>query len=339
MNIDSSKRRAGPLANSTYAPPWWLPGGDLQTLYARSLARRCQITYQRERWDTPDGDFIDLDWLDSGGPDDRLLVLFHGLEGCSRSHYALSLMAMARQLGWRGVVPHFRGCSGELNRLPRAYHSGDSAEIDWILRRLKASQPRHKICPVGISLGGNMLLKWLGETGSAAGAIVERAAAVSAPVDLNAAASVLDFGHRRAIYTRSFVESLKPKILTKIAAHNLKIDPASVLACATFREIDDLYTAPVHGFTDARDYWTRSSCKPWLRQIEVPTLLINALNDPFLPVSALPMDRDVSESVTLEFPDCGGHVGFVSGGFPGRLDWLPQRVTEFLSASICRSDI
>jgi predicted alpha/beta-fold hydrolase len=332
MQITSSEQKVRSLKNSTYAPPWWLPGGNLQTLYARTLARRYQVQYRRERWDTPDGDFIDLDWIEPAGDNAKLLVLFHGLEGCSRSHYALSLMAVARQSGWCGVVPHFRGCSGEMNRLPRAYHSGDSAEIDWILRRLKASNPRSDISAVGISLGGNMLLKWLGENGGQAGAIVERAAAVSAPVDLNAAARVLDIGHRRAIYTRSFIESLKPKIVAKIAEHKLQIDPAAVLACATFREIDDLYTAPIHGFNDAIDYWTRASSKPWLQQIQIPTLLVNALNDPFLPVSALPADKDVSASVTREFPDSGGHVGFVSGGFPGQLGWLPHRIIQFFSS-------
>ena len=239
---------------------------------------------------------------------------------------------MAQQRGWRGVVPHFRGCGGELNRLPRAYHSGDSAELDWILRRLKARDPRSDIYAVGISLGGNMLLKWLGENGGDAGAIVERAAAVSAPVDLNAAASVLDFGHRRAIYTRSFIESLKPKILAKITAHKLKIDPQAVFACSTFRQIDDLYTAPIHGFKDADDYWTKSSSKPWLKYIRVPTLLINARDDPFLPSSALPNEGEVSDSVTLGFPNFGGHVGFVSGQFPGSLDWLPQQIFQFFTA-------
>jgi predicted alpha/beta-fold hydrolase len=314
-----------------YIAPWWLPGGDLQTIYARSLARNYQINYRRERWETPDGDFIDLDFVDSSNDSAKLLVLFHGLEGSSQSHYARSLMALGSRRGWRGLVVNFRGCSGEINRLPRAYHSGDSAEIDWILRRLKASNPRSEIYAVGVSLGGNMLLKWLGEAGREAGAIIERAAAVSAPVDLRAAASVLDFGHRRALYTRRFLVSLKRKMLAKISQHGLKIDPAEILACSTFREIDDLYTAPVHGFKDADDYWTRSSSKPWLKQIQIPTLLINARNDPFLPASALPHDGEVSASVTLEFSNSGGHVGFVSGRWPGQLEWLPRRILGFFA--------
>ena len=296
------------------------------------LAGQYEIHYRRERWETPDGDFIDLDWTEPSADDRKLLVLFHGLEGSSQSHYARSLMAFGSRRGWRGLVVNFRGCSGETNRLPRAYHSGDSAEVDWILRRLKARDPRSEIYAVGVSLGGNMLLKWLGEAGGDAGAIIERAAAVSAPVDLRAAASVLDFGHRRALYTRRFLVSLKRKMLTKISQHGLKIDAGEILACSTFREIDDLYTAPIHGFKDADDYWTRSSSKPWLKQIQIPTLLINARNDPFLPASALPHNGEVSDSVTLDFPNVGGHVGFVSGSFPGSLDWLPQNIFQFFTA-------
>ena len=332
MDIESTEQKAGLLVNSTYAPPWWLPGGDLQTVYARMLAGQYEIHYRRERWETPDGDFIDLDWTEPSADDRKLLVLFHGLEGSSQSHYARSLMAFGSRRGWRGLVVNFRGCSGETNRLPRAYHSGDSAEVDWILRRLKARDPRSEIYAVGVSLGGNMLLKWLGEAGGDAGAILERAAAVSAPVDLSAAASVLDFGHRRALYTRRFLVSLKRKMLAKISQHGLNIDAAEILVCSTFREIDDLYTAPIHGFKDADDYWTRSSSKPWLQQIQIPTLLINARNDPFLPASALPHNGEVSDSVTLDFPNVGGHVGFVSGSFPGSLDWLPQNIFQFFTA-------
>lgn len=313
-----------------YIAPWWLPGGHLQTIYAYARAANQLIHYRRERWETPDGDFIDLDWLDSGNDEAKLLVLFHGLEGSSRSHYALSIMALAQQQGWRGVVPHFRGCSGEANRLPRSYHSGDIPEIDWILSRLKEENPQCAIYVAGVSIGGNMLLNWLGEMGEAAGAIVQRVVAISTPVDLSAAARVLDVGSRKAIYTRCFLNSLKPKVLAKIAAHRLKIDPARVHACSTFREIDDLYTAPIHGFKDALDYWTRASSKPWLKHIRVPTLLINARNDPFLPVAALPHYREVSDAVTLEFPYSGGHVGFVSAEINGSLDWLSRRILSFI---------
>ena len=315
-----------------YVAPWWLPGGHLQTIYARRLATGYSLRYRRERGQTPDGDFIDLDWLDSSSDKAKLLVLFHGLEGCSRGHYVVSLLALASELGWRAVVPHFRGCSGEANLLSRSYHSGDSREIDWILRSIKKENRRSQIYAVGVSLGGNMLLKWLGEEGANATAVIDGAVAVSVPVDLAAAAAQLDCGFRKILYTRHFLRSLKTKVLAKIATHGLAIDARALHKSSTFREFDDLYTAPFHGFNNADDYWLRASSKPWLKQIRVRTLMINARNDPFLPQSALPTHEEVSRSVTLDFPRDGGHVGFVTGKFPGRLEWLPRRVIDFFVA-------
>ena len=319
------------LLDSDYRAPLWLPGGTLQTIYAYYRKLTPNLNYRRERWETPDNDFIDLDWIDSASTAARLLVVFHGLEGCSRSHYALALMSMVRQLGWRGVVPHFRGCSGEPNRLVRSYHSGDSDEIDWILRRLKERRPSAEIFTLGVSLGGNMLLKWLGEQGENASTIIRRAVGVSVPVDLVAATSELDRGMKKLIYTRHFLRPLRRKVLGKITAHQLPLDPRQVRRASTFHEFDNLYTAPVHGFKDAEDYWTRASSKPWLKQIKVPTLLVHAFNDPFIPAAALPRAEEVSNAVTLDYAVTGGHVGFVSGGFPGNLDWLSRRVLDFLN--------
>ena len=319
----------------SYRAPLWLPGGHAQTLYAALVVPRPRVAYRRERWDTPDGDFIDLDWLEERETSNEqrqqppLVVLFHGLEGSSRSHYALSLMAAVRDAGWRGVVVNFRGCGGELNRLPRAYHSGDSAEVDWVLRRLKRGNPR--LLAAGVSLGGNALLKWLGETGASAGAVVDRAAALSAPVDLTAAGNALDRGFNLA-YTRHFLRSMKEKSLAKLDRFPGLFDAARLRAAYTLREFDDLVTAPLHGFRNTDDYWTRASAKPWLRRIEVPVLMVNARDDPFLPSGALPAPYEVANSVLLEQPEHGGHVGFVSGRFPGNLDWLPARVLEFFRA-------
>jgi len=312
-----------------YRAPWWLPCGHSQTIYAIFLGRRYCVAYRRERWDTPDGDFIDLDWTD-GDPEKPLLVLFHGLEGSSRSHYALSLMHAVRQLKWRGVVVLFRSCSGEINKLPRAYHSGDSAEINWILRRLKSRHSPGKLYAVGISLGGNALLKWLGEQGEEAGNIVKAAAAVSAPIDLMAAGDHLGQGFN-LFYTRTFLASMKRKYLVKLRRYPDLVDGEAMLRSRTLREFDDVVTAPLHGYKDTDDYWTRASSKPGLISVRVPTLLVNAKNDPFLPASALPSPAEVSAAVTLDFPDKGGHAGFVSGTFPGHLDWLPQKILEFFS--------
>jgi predicted alpha/beta-fold hydrolase len=256
------------------------------------------------------------------------VVLFHGLEGNSTSQYAHALMAHVRDLSWRGVVVHFRGCSGEANRLPRAYHSGDSAEIDWMLRRLGA-RSGGPLYAVGVSLGGNALLKWLGEQAHAAGEVVERAVAVSAPFDLTAAGDALGRGFN-LFYTRAFLSSMKEKSLAKLGVHPDLYDAAHVRAARTLRAFDNVVTAPLHGFVDADDYWTRSSSKPWLIRVTVPTLLVNARNDPFLPETALPTENEVSPLVTLDFPREGGHCGFVSGHFPGHLDWLPRRIIHFL---------
>ena len=314
-----------------YEAPGWLPGGHLQTIYAYYLKQTLNFTYRRERWETPDCDFIDLDWMDASSDDSRLLVLFHGLEGCSQSHYAVSLMNQLWEEGWSGVVPHFRGCGGEINRLPRSYHAGDSAEVDWILRRLKKEKPRSPLHVVGISMGGNDLLKWLGQQGNYALNVVHRAVAISVPLDLQIAAEQLDHGWNKLIYTRDFLSTMRPKVLQKIAAHGLDLNPRAIRATSTFREIDNLYTAPIHGFRDADDYWMRSSSRPWLRHIKVPTLLLNARNDPFFPGHALPGRGEVAEAVALEYPESGGHLGFVSGRFPGQFNWLPRRILSFLA--------
>ena len=321
-------------SSAPYRAPWWLPGGHVQTLYAALLAPRPRVRFRRERWDTPDGDFIDVDWVaqDSAAGihdsvDAPLVVLFHGLEGGSTSHYAHALMANVRDRGWRGAVVHFRGCSGEPNRLPRAYHSGDSAEIDWILRRLQPHAGK-RLYVTGVSLGGNALLKWLGEQGDAAAQVVACAAAVSAPLDLMAAGDALGSGFN-AVYTRNFLWTLKRKSLAKLEAHPQIYDASRVRAARTLRDFDNVVTAPLHGFRDTDDYWTRASSKPWLVRIGVPTLVVNARNDPFMPARALPASHEVSADVTCEFPPEGGHVGFVSGPFPGTLEWLPRRIIGF----------
>jgi predicted alpha/beta-fold hydrolase len=311
---------------SAYQAPWWLPGGHLQTIVA-ALLPSPHVSWQRERWETPDGDFIDLDWAgreaSPGGP---LLALFHGLEGSSASPYARAIAARALALGWRCVVPHFRGCSGELNRLPRAYHSGDSAEIDWILRRLRARNAASGVLSaVGISLGGNALLKLLGEKGGAMQ--LQKAVAISAPLDLAAAGRSLDAGLNRKIYTRVFLRTLKRKTHEKMRRHVISIDPLRLRKARTFWEFDDAVTAPLHGFQGADDYWRRASSAPWLSRIRVPTLVLNARNDPFMPAAALDAIGEVPPNVVLEFPRSGGHAGF-----PGRDGWLSKRVLDFLSA-------
>ncbi|SDH34039.1 hydrolase [Propionivibrio dicarboxylicus] len=312
-----------------YTPPRWLPGGHAQTLYPLLIKPEAPA-FRRERWETPDGDFIDLDWKNATETDgdNPLLLLFHGLEGSSDSHYARSLVRAAFAIGWSSVVVHFRGCSGEPNRLPRAYHSGDSEEIDWIVRRLRALHPHRRLHTVGISLGGNALLKWLGEQGQAATALVDTAAAVSAPIDLAACGHHLARGFN-ALYTQHFLYTLKPTSLAKLKCFPGLLDERSIRRARTLYDFDDAVTAPLHGFAGADDYWFRASSKPWLGGIAVPTLLLNARNDPFLPAHALPLPNQVSPQVCLDFTEQGGHVGFVTGYLPGHLDWMPQRLLRF----------
>lgn len=315
--------------STVYRAPAWLPGGHLQTIYASLFLRVSAVAYRRERLELPDGDFLDFDWVDAPACT-PVVVLFHGLEGSADSPYARDLMAHARARGWHGVVAHFRGCSGEDNRLPRAYFAGDSAEIGSVLARLRNTFPDTRLYAIGISLGGNALLKWLGESGSAAGQIVAAAAAVSAPLDMNAAGAALDSGFNRRVYTAHFLATLKAKSLAKAQRFPGLLDVEAVRAATSFREFDTLVTARLHGYRDAEDYWTRASSKPCLRHVAVPALVLNARNDPFLPAHALPRAHEVSASVSLLQPAGGGHVGFPSGPFPGHIDWLPQRILAFL---------
>lgn len=321
----------------TYRAPWWLPGGHLQTVYASLYAPKAEVTYRRERWDCtpnsqPDGDFIDVDFVD-GDADKPVLVHFHGLEGSSQSQYALGFMARCRELGWTGLVAHFRGCSGELNRLPRAYHSGDSTEIDWIVRRVAARFPDRRIFAVGVSLGGNATLKWLGERNSEAASLLHAAVAVSAPVDLMAAGEALGRGFSLN-YAKHFLSTMQAKAERMHANHPGVFDLAAMRAAKNLREYDNVVTAPVHGYRDTDDYWTRASSKPGLANVAVPTLVLNAKNDPFLPASALPTKSQVSSQVTLHFPEHGGHVGWPAPAFPGRTTWLTDRVFHFLQRGL-----
>ncbi|MGN6702634.1 MAG: YheT family hydrolase, partial [Burkholderiaceae bacterium] len=292
--------------------------------------RKPAVAYRRERWDAPDGDFIDVDFVD-GDPARPLVVLFHGLEGSSDSHYCRALMAALSERGWNGAVPHFRGCSGTPNRAPRFYHSGDAAEIDWILRRLAARRPAGaRLFAAGVSLGGNALLRWLGESGAQAN-IVDAACAVSAPLDLAAGGAALSSGFNR-VYTQVFLRTLKPKSLAKLAQFPGLFDRDALLAARNLYEFDNVVTAPLHGYRDTDDYWHRASARHVLHDIAVPTLVLNARNDPFLPGRHLP--QSASRAVTLAYPDEGGHVGFATGAPPGRLDWLPQRLLGFLSQAM-----
>lgn len=320
-----------------YRAPAWLPGGNLQTIWAATRARRHlgpPPRFTRERWTTPDGDFIDVDHLQrpaDAAPAAQHLVLFHGLEGSSASQYAQAFATVARQRGWAYSVPHFRGCSGELNLAPRAYHSGDYEEVGWILRRLRARSAA-PLRVVGISLGGNALLRWAQEAGDSAAATAAAIAAVCSPIDLAAAGHAIDRGFNWLVYSRMFLRTMKPRALAKWLQHPGLFDRDKLAAARTLYEFDDVFTAPLHGFRDTPDYWRRASAKPQLARIRIPALVLNARNDPFVPAVSLPGPAHVGHHVTLWQPAQGGHVGFPQGRPPGHVLTMPQAVAAWLTA-------
>ena len=318
-----------------YCSPWWLPGGNLQTIWAALSAQRFSglpPAFRRERWCTPDQDFIDVDFAQQASPlKAPLLVVFHGLEGSSGSHYAEAFADVARTRGWACAVPHFRGCSGELNHAPRAYHSGDYEEIDWILRRFKM-QHSGPLLAVGVSLGGNALMRWAGEAGADASRFVSAVASISAPLDLAAGGLAIGRGFNKLAYTRMFLGTMKPKALAKLDQHPGLFDREALRQVKDLYEFDNLFTGPLHGFRDADDYWARGSAKPHLHRIRVPALALNALNDPFVPAASLPSAQEAGSHVTLWHPAQGGHVGFPSGALPGHVRDMPAAVGGWIKA-------
>lgn len=318
-----------------YRSPPWLRGGNAQTIWPALFGRRHHgpaITFRRERWTTPDGDFVDADWLGDDA-NARLLVMFHGLEGSTRSHYAQAFADWARRHGWRFVMPHFRGCSGELNLAPRAYHSGDHEEIGWMLAQARA---RHAgpLVAVGVSLGGNALLRWAEESGDTAAATAKAVVAISSPLDLAAGGRAIGRGFNRLVYTRMFLRTMKPKALAKLAQHPGLFSRERLLAARDLYEFDNVFTAPLHGFRDTDDYWARGSAKPHLHRVRIPALVLNARNDPFVPGASLPAAHEVGTHVTLWQPEHGGHVGFPDGRWPGHVMTLPDEVMGWLARRV-----
>ena len=333
-----------PRIESTYQRPWWLPTGHLQSIYSQWLPRP-NVAYRRERLELDDGDFIDLDWADPNGKTVRpersegsdgeapLLVFFHGLEGGSNSQYCRTTMASANARGWTGMVAHFRGCSGEPNRLPRSYHSGDSEHCDIVLTEMRRRFPARAIFAVGVSLGGNALTKWCGEQGDAASDVISAAASVSNPLDLGISAEAILHG-KNWIFNRYFMRAMGTSYGARMQLHPQLREKAFLINPKSFPQFDEHYTAPTHGYTSSWDYYHRASSRGFIAQIRVPFLLLNAMNDPFVPAALFPNLGEVPDNVTLEQPTDGGHVGFVSGPFPGRLNWLPERLCEFFAAAI-----
>jgi uncharacterized protein len=314
------------ICKSNFRAAWWLTNPHAQTLYPQLFQHRHTLELLPERLELEDGDFVDLCWnTNTDGP---IVVVFHGLEGSINSPYANSIMAAIQKRGWRGVFMHFRGCSTEFNRLDRNYHSGDTADIAYLIETLRARHPDVDIFALGYSLGGNALLKYLGE--SSKSKVLSAAVAVSVPFLLEVGADRLSQGFSR-LYQHHLISRLHKKMQAKYQNKPSALSIQDLKTLKTFRLFDDQITAPLHGFRDVDDYYQRCSSRQFLINIRTPTLIIHALDDPFMTPDSIPKESELSEQVCLELSDKGGHVGFVGGKYPFQGDyWLEQRIPEFL---------
>ena len=315
---------------TSFHPAWWCRGGHMQTVWAALFRPTPRVPLTRVRWELPDGDFLDLDEL-AAPPDAPRLIVLHGLESSSKARQVLGVLHAASRRGWGGIAVNFRGCSGESNRLRRSYHGGDTADLAWVVKRVAAQHPSSPLLCGGISLGGNVLLKYVGEHGAALPSQVRAAVAISAPFNLAATVQALEEGFSR-IYMHRLVSSLKQKTRVKLQRYPDIADAHALSTVRTLAEFDELVTAPVHGFASATAYWSASSSQSFLPRIRRPTLLINAKDDPFLPATELPTAAVLANPfLTTEFPEAGGHVGFLAGRWP--IDpsaWAETRAIEFL---------
>lgn len=314
------------IAGSAFRAAWWLPGPHLQTLYPSLFRRRRHPVLSRERLGLPDGDFLDLDWTQNAGT--ALVLVLHGLEGSLESHYTGGILQALAACGYQAVLMYFRGCSGEPNRLARSYHSGDTADLRYVIARLAGGITPKPLAAIGYSLGGNVLLKALGEgTGMDP---VRTAIAVSVPFDLGRAARRLEQGFSR-IYQRYLLDKLRRSVRAKMSAHIMPVSPERLDTLDTFRRFDNEVTAPLHGFRDVDDYYARSSSRQYLPAIATPTLILHAVDDPFIPADAIPAETELGPDVTLELSRRGGHVGFVGGRLPLQARyWLEGRICAHL---------
>lgn len=305
---------------------WWGRNPHVQTIFPNRLIPRPAVSFRRERVDLPDGDFIDIDW--TRNPNGPIVLLLHGLQGSSQSYYALALARSFHRAGWRGAVVHFRGCSGEPNRLARSYYAGDTGDIAYVARMLRRRHPEAPLAAVGVSLGGNVLVKWLGETATANP--LAAAVAVSVPFLLDRAADRLETGFAR-VYQRDLLQSLRDAIKAKRRRMTLPVPVERLSSMKTLRAFDDRITAPLHGFRDSAHYYAECSSRRFLRDIRVPTLLIQAHDDPFMTPDVIPQPHELSPSTRLEAYAHGGHVGFIGGKWPWRPQyWLASRIPDFL---------
>jgi uncharacterized protein len=324
------------IIDSQFRPAGWLRNGHAQTIYpSLPWAGAPWPELRRKDLELPDGDLTVVDWLtdsDDTEPDSPTLIVLHGLEGSAESSYARMLLQTAAERGWRAAVLHFRDCGDYRNRLPRRYHAGETNDIRFFLERLRTEGHEGPMMAAGYSLGGNVLLKYLGENGVSTP--LDAAAAVSVPLNLHESAEALSRGFSK-IYQRHLLKRMKNAVSRKFDRYTAAFDWKRAMDPSTFAEFDDAVTAPLHGFSGKDEYYDRCSSISFLKDIQRPTLIINSLDDPFMTKDILPREDQLSDCVTLEVSDHGGHVGFIDGGLPWRPQYyLPTRITDFLALQI-----
>lgn len=310
----------------SYKPAWWLRNPHLQTLWPSRFRTRPRLPLSRKRLELPDKDFLDLSWMPDNGGD--ICLVLHGLEGSMASHYSGPLLMAATRANMQGVFMHFRGCSGEHNRLPRRYHSGDTSDLICVLDTIKQRYPDRDIHAIGVSLGGNILLKYLGEHSS--NPALQSAAAISVPYDLANGARTLRHGAAK-IYQRHLLNSLRSSFYQKTRMMKMPIPIPDKDEIDTIYDFDNLVTAPLHGFRDADDYYEKSSCRQFIPSVRTPTLLLHAIDDPFMTPEAIPEKKELPHCVRLELSKHGGHVGFIEGNLPLKAGyWMDRRIESWL---------
>lgn len=318
-----------PVLVSSYKAPTLLVSGHLHTVAANFRRPPPDVVYRRERIATDDGDFLDLDWSPLGSS--SLVVVSHGLEGNSRRPYVLGMVRAFNRAGWDALAWNFRGCGGQINRRLRFYHSGATEDLGAVVDHALAVGGYRRLALVGFSLGGNMTMKYLGEMGGAGHRAIVGGVGFSVPCDLASGAQRSELKQNR-LYMRRFLKMLHDKVRAKMQTMPGRIDDEGFGRIKSFRDFDERYTAPFHGFADAEDYWAKASARPWLTRIAVPALMVNALDDPLLGAGCFPWaEARENPGFHLETPPRGGHVGFLSFAGDG-LSWSERRAVQFLES-------
>jgi predicted alpha/beta-fold hydrolase len=327
-----------PVPTPPFQPAWWLKHAHLQTIFAKYLSPKQRLHTEAETVPLPDGDEVQLNWLHSKNSSDNapVVILLHGLAGDINSHYIQAMLAQCHALGWTAVLLHFRGCNGKPNKLPRAYHSGDTADAALVITEVKRRYPNRPLVAIGYSLGGNVLLKYCGE--QAEYNPLSAAVAVCPPLSLSACAKRINTGSSK-LYQRYLLERLKRSTLLKLTQFTdfpLPLTPQQVQGFSSIEQFDEYYTAPIHGFLNAQDYYQKASGKAFLRHICIPTLIIHAKDDPFLSDDVIPKANELSAHIHYELTNGGGHVGFVYGSPLKPQFWLNQRIPQFITEQLAK---